>query len=218
MRENRNAIYVTLVITTVSLGLAIVFEYNEKLNELLLRADFIINCLLGIFSGSILALITAVINYRVERKRIITELLNFTQCLTLELMPLNNLFFEGGNFDSQKQIEIIESACDMLRDYIHLRPIEFHPFFQRGRLVNANKKVMDMLIELYVKIEALRRLIIKCEFDIIDDEELNERIEDLLKYLKKYENSCYTNVLGERRDELQKLVGIKYDHEEKMEF
>lgn len=43
-------------------------------------------------------------------------------------------------------------------------------------------------------------------------------IEDLLQYLKKYENSCYTNVLGERRDELQKLVGIKYDHEEKMEF
>ena len=61
-------------------------------------------------------------------------------------MPLNKLFFEGGNFDSQKQIEIIESACDMLRDYIHLRPIEFHPFFQRGRLVNANKKVMDTLI------------------------------------------------------------------------
>lgn len=158
MKENRNAIYVTLVITTVALGLAIVFEYNEKLNELLPRADFIINCLLGIFSGSILALITAVINYRVERKRIITELLNFTQCLILELMPLNNRFFEGGNFDSQKQIEIIESACDMLRDYIHLRPIEFHPFFQRGRLVNANKKVMDMLIELYVKIEALKRL------------------------------------------------------------
>lgn len=69
MKENRNAIYVTLVITTVALGLAIVFEYNEKLNELLPRADFIINCLLGIFSGSILALITAVINYRVERKR-----------------------------------------------------------------------------------------------------------------------------------------------------
>lgn len=120
MKENRNAIYVTLVITIVALGLAIVFEYNEKLNELLPRADFIINCLLGIFSGSILALITAVINYRVERKRIITELLNFTQCLILELMPLNNLLFEGGNFDSQKQIEIIESACDMLRDYMLL--------------------------------------------------------------------------------------------------
>ena len=149
MRENRNAIYVTLVITIVSLGLAIVFEYNEKLNNLLPKADFIINCLLGIFSGSILALITAVINYRVERKRIITELLNFTQCLILELMPLNNLFFEGGNFDSQKQIEIIESACDMLRDYIHLRPIEFHPFFQRGRLVDANKKVMDRSIVPY---------------------------------------------------------------------
>ena len=218
MRENRNAIYVTLVITTVSLGLAIVFEYNEKLNNLLPKADFIINCLLGIFSGSILALITAVINYRIERKRIITELLNFTQCLILELMPLNNLIFEGGNFDLQKQIEIIESACDMLRDYIHLRPIEFHPFFQRGRLVDANKKVMDMLVELYVKTEALKRLIIKYEFDIIDYEEIDERIEDLLKYLKKYEKGCYTDVLGERRDELQKLVGIKYERNEKMEF
>ena len=49
MKENRNAIYVTLVITIVSLGLAIIFEYNEKLNDLLPKADFIINCLLGIF-------------------------------------------------------------------------------------------------------------------------------------------------------------------------
>lgn len=218
MRENRNAIYVTLVITTVSLGLAIVFEYNEKLNDLLPKADFIINCLLGIFSGAILALITAVINYRIERKRIITELLNFTQCLILELMPLNNLIFEGGNFDLQKQIEIIESVCDMLRDYIHLRPIEFHPFFQRGRLVDANKKVMDMLIELYVKTEALKRMIKKCEFGIIANKEINERMEDLLKYLEKDENGCYTDVLGERRDELQKLVGIKYERNEKMEF
>lgn len=218
MRENRNAIYVTLVITTVSLGLAIVFEYNEKLNDLLPKADFIINCLLGIFSGAILALITAAINYRIERKRIITELLNFTQCLILELMPLNNLIFEGGNFDLQKQIEIIESVCDMLRDYIHLRPIEFHPFFQRGRLVDANKKVMDMLIELYVKTEALKRMIKKCEFGIIANKEINERMEDLLKYLEKDENGCYTDVLGERRDELQKLVGIKYERNEKMEF
>ena len=30
MKENRNAIYVTLVITIVALGLAIVFEYNER--------------------------------------------------------------------------------------------------------------------------------------------------------------------------------------------
>ena len=174
--------------------------------------------MLGIFSGAILALITAVINYRIERKRIITELLNFTQCLILELMPLNNLIFEGGNFDLQKQIEIIESVCDMLRDYIHLRPIEFHPFFQRGRLVDANKKVMDMLIELYVKIEALKRMIKKCEFGIIANKEINERMEDLLKYLEKDENGCYTDVLGERRDELQKLVGIKYERNEKMEF
>ena len=48
MKENRNAIYVTLVITIVSLGLAIIFEYNAKLNDLLPKADFIINCLRGI--------------------------------------------------------------------------------------------------------------------------------------------------------------------------
>ena len=133
-------------------------------------------------------------------------------------MPLNNLIFEGGNFDLQKQIEIIESVCDMLRDYVHLRPNGFHPFFQRGRLVNANKKVMDMLIELYVKTEAIKRMIKKCEFGIIADKEINERMEDLLKYLEKDENGCYTDVLGERRDELQKLVGIKYERNEKIEF
>lgn len=218
MKENRNAIYVTLAITIVSLGVAIIFEYNERMNDWLLKADFIINCLLGIFSGSILALITAIINYHAERKRVITELLNFIECLILELMPLNNLIFEGGNFDLQKQIEIIESVCDMLRSYVHLRPIEFHPFLQRGRLVDANKKVMNMLVELYVKTEALKRLIIQYEFDIIDYKEIDEKIDDLLKYLKKYENDCYTNTLGKRRDKLQKLVGIKYERKEKMEF
>lgn len=83
MKENRNAIYVTLVITTVALGLAIVFEYNEKLNDLLPKADFIINCLLGIFSGALLAMIVATINYRVEKKKFLTERINFVGCLIL---------------------------------------------------------------------------------------------------------------------------------------
>ena len=96
MKENRNAIYVTLVITIVSLGLAIIFEYNEKLNDLLPKADFIINCLLGIFSGALLAMLIAIINYRVEKKKFLTERINFVECLILELMPLNNLVLENG--------------------------------------------------------------------------------------------------------------------------
>ena len=49
MKENRNAIYVTLAITVLSLGVAVVVEYCEKINNLLPKADLIINCLLGIF-------------------------------------------------------------------------------------------------------------------------------------------------------------------------
>ena len=191
MKENRNAIYVTLVITIVSLGLAIIFEYNEKLNDLLPKADFIINCLLGIFSGALLAMLIAIINYRVEKKKFLTERINFVECLILELMPLNNLVLENGKHNLENEENIIK---------------------------NADREIMNMVIELYLKIERLRRLIEKCKFEIISDNELEKRVDELLEYLLEYDNSYYTNILVRKANELQKLMNIKYDYEEKMEF
>ncbi len=218
MKENRNAIYVTLAITVLSLGVAVVVEYCEKINNLLPKADFIINCLLGIFSGAMLAMIIAIINYRVERKRFITERLNFVGCLILELMPLNSLILKGGNYSLKKEIEVIKTVYYFMRDYVHMRPNEFQPFFSNGKLVKANEEIMFMVTELYIKIEKLNRLSDEYAFEIIYRKQLEDEINSLLKYLEKYDDTCYTNILGRKRDKLQKLVGIKYDKEEKMEF
>ena len=87
MRENRNAIYITMVIALMSLLLASLIEYCECISKKISHSDFIVNCFLGVFSGAMLALIIAVINYRVERKRFITERINFVGCLILELCP-----------------------------------------------------------------------------------------------------------------------------------
>ena len=218
MKENRNAIYVTLVITIVSLGLAIIFEYNEKLNDLLPKADFIINCLLGIFSGALLAMLIAIINYRVEKKKFLTERINFVECLILELMPLNNLVLENGKHNLENEENIIKNVYYLMRDYFHMRPNNFQTFIPKSKIVNADREIMNMVIELYLKIERLRRLIEKCKFEIISDNELEKRVDELLEYLLEYDNSYYTNILVRKANELQKLMNIKYDYEEKMEF
>ena len=218
MKENRKAIYVTLVITIVSLGLAIIFEYNEKLNDLLPKADFIINCLLGIFSGALLAMLIAIINYRVEKKKFLTERINFVECLILELMPLNNLVLENGKHNLENEENIIKNVYYLMRDYVHMRPNNFQTFFPKSKIVNADREIMNMVIELYLKIERLRRLIEKCKFEIISDNELEKRVDELLEYLLEYDNSYYTNILVRKANELQKLMNIKYDYEEKMEF
>lgn len=218
MKENRNAIYVTLVITIVSLGLAIIFEYNEKLNDLLPKADFIINCLLGIFSGALLAMLIAIINYRVEKKKFLTERINFVECLILELMPLNNLVLENGKHNLENEENIIKNVYYLMRDYVYMRPNNFQTFFPKSKIVNADREIMNMVIELYLKIERLRRLIEKCKFEIISDNELEKRVDELLEYLLEYDNSYYTNILVRKANELQKLMNIKYDYEEKMEF
>lgn len=218
MKENRNAIYVTLVIAIVSLGLAIIFEYNEKLNELLPKADFIINCLLGIFSGAVLAMLVAIINYRVEKKKFLTERINFAECLILELMPLNNLVLERGKHNLENEENIIKNVYYLMRDYVHMRPNNFQTFFPKSKIVNADQEIMNMIIDLYLKIENLKRSIEKCKFEIVSSNELEKKIDELLMYLLEYNDSCYTNVLGRKANELQKLMNIKYDHEAKMEF
>lgn len=218
MRENRNAIYITMVIALMSLLLASLIEYCECISKKISHSDFIVNCFLGVFSGAMLALIIAVINYRVERKRFITERINFVGCLILELMPFNSLIFKGGNYSLEKEIEVIKTVYYFMRDYVHMKPNEFQPFFSTGKLVDKDEEIMLMIIELYTKIEKLNRLSDEYTFNIIHREQLENEINNLLTYLKKYKNSCYTNILGRKRDELQELVGIKYDHEEKMDF
>nr|DAY70039.1 MAG TPA: hypothetical protein [Caudoviricetes sp.] len=218
MKENRDAIYVTLTITVLSLGFAVIAEYCEKINNLLPKADFIINCLLGIFSGAMLAMIIAIINYRVEKKKFLTERINFIGCLILELMPLNNLVLENGKHNLENEENIIKDVYYLMRDYVHMRPNNFQTFFPKSKIVNINQEIMDMIIELYLKVENLKRLIEKSKFGIINRSEIEKKIDELLKYLLEYESSCYTNILGRKTNELQSFMNIKYDYEAKMEF
>ena len=52
MRENKNAIYITLGIIITSLAVAILITYCECVNKKFLNPDFVVNCLIGIFTGS----------------------------------------------------------------------------------------------------------------------------------------------------------------------
>ena len=163
-------------------------------------------------------MLIAIINYRVEKKKFLTERINFVECLILELMPLNNLVLENGKHNLENEENIIKNVYYLMRDYVHMRPNNFQTFFPKSKIVNADREIMNMVIELYLKIERLRRLIEKCKFEIISDNELEKRVDELLEYLLEYDNSYYTNILVRKANELQKLMNIKYDYEEKMEF
>lgn len=133
-------------------------------------------------------------------------------------MPLNNLVLENGKHNLENEEDIIKNVYYLMRDYVHIRPNDFQTFFQKSKIVDVDREIMNMVIELYLKIESLKRLIEKCKFEIISHSELENRIDELLGYLLEYDDSYYTNILGRKADELQKLMNIKYDHEEKMEF
>lgn len=56
------------------------------------------------------------------------------------------------------------------------------------------------------------------EFELIDDEVLDEKISEVYMYLRNYKGDLFTNVLGEKQKELSILAKLKFDHELKMDF
>lgn len=74
MKIYKNSIYITGVLTIITFVGSLVLYYIISSKE----AEFWCNILLGIFGGSVLTLISSIIGYKVERKRILEKFYYYT--------------------------------------------------------------------------------------------------------------------------------------------
>ena len=217
MRENKNAIYITLGIIITSLAVAILITYCECVNKKFLNPDFVVNCLIGIFTGSFLSCIIAIVNYCVERKRLLVKEVVFLDELILQIVPIYYLF-KNGQRNLEHEMQILSGIHVRLRDQIHLQPNEFQFFLPKTKIEKKLNEIDEILIELYSKVDNIKRLIDQYEFELIDDEVLDEKISEVYMYLRNYKGDLFTNVLGEKQKELSILAKLKFDYELKMDF
>ncbi len=217
MRENRNAIYITACIAVVSLTMAAVITYCSTIQNLFLNADFAVNCLIGIFTGAFLSLIAAIINYRVERQRLLTVEVSFLSGLILEIIPIYYLF-QGGYSNLEHETRIIDNIYQIMNAHIHLEPKELQFFCKKSKIEKQLDYIIDMLIELFAKIESSKRAIDRYEFQMIEEDELQDNLQELYIYLRDYKGQIFTNALGDERDKLSELAKLQFSHKLKTNF
>lgn len=220
MRENRNAIYVTIILTGISLILSGVITYCERIRILFLQPDFIVNCFLGLFSGSILALVIASINYSATKRRELTEYANFVNCLNISIIPIYNLF-KNGERNLDYELEIIISVYNILVANLHMKPSKFYFLIPKQKVEKKIDEILALTFELYEKILDLKLLADKYKFKCISQEELDCEIMEFFLYLRNYHDESeilYTNVLTKKHKEFLKLAHLQYTHSGKIDI
>ena len=218
MKENRNAAYYTLVITVVSLICAIIIRYNPIIYNLIAHPDFIIDCLLGIFTGAFLSLILALIQYNSIKRHELTEYANFINCLNINIIPIYNLF-RGGERNLEYEISLILNIYSRLEERLHMKATESHFFIKQNRIEKQVDEMVEMTVELYSKILDVKQNIDKYRFEMIDESTINRSISDLFMFLRNYDHGeLYTNVLGRKHNKLLDIAGLNYQYSKKLNF
>lgn len=214
MKENRIAIIIMIFMAVISLVMSIIIEYIEKANDWFINPDFIISCMLGLFSGAFLALLIAIINYNIIKKSKCVEFINLMNCLCLKLMPIYNIFKPEASREYKYCIEIIMDVYDYLLSNYHMKSCEIEFLFRKSKSNEIIDSSMEMINELYQKVLNIKLDIHKYEFQIITEEELIEKIDELLIYLRNYgsDKNLYTNVLSTKQNDLQNKLNIEFDY------
>lgn len=216
MKENRNAIYVTLILLCISFLLSVAITYYDSVRILFLYPDFVVNCLLGIFTGSFLSLVIATINYSVIKKAELTEYANFINCLNISIIPIYSLFKDGKrNIDYE--IEIILNVYQLLVTNLHMRPSRFYFFIPKRKLEKKIDETLVLTFDLYKKVLNLKLLIDKYQFKCISFLELDSEIMGFFIHLRNFDgDKLYTNVLTQKHNELLKLAHLGYTFDGKL--
>lgn len=104
MRENKQAIIWTTILSSLALPVSITLHYH--------RMEYGSNILAGIFASGILALLIAIINYRVARRKTLEKFYSYA----LKAASNYNLFENEGDLERS-----IDSVLEMNRfDYLEL--------------------------------------------------------------------------------------------------
>lgn len=219
MRENRNAIYITFVLTIVSLMCAIAITYFEGVAKLFLQPQFIADTMLSIFTGSILALVIAIVNYQVIKRKELVEYANYINCLVIKIMPIYNLFRNNGERNIEYEITNILLIYDTLVEGVHIKANSIFFLLPNTRLEKQLNEILDSLAGLYKKVMVCKFAIDQYKFSCITEKEVDAAICELFMFLRNDDRGdMYTNTLSDMHKELLQLSKLKYEKSEKIDF
>lgn len=140
MKIYKNSIYITGALTIITFGGSLVLHYKFPSRE----GEFWCNILLGIFGGSILTLISSIIGYKVERKRVLEKFCYYTDKI---LKQVNQYQL---NMTSEEKIDFLLEYADS--DKIEwdscLRDIDFVFDFRRKNFKYIYNSIYVPLLEL----------------------------------------------------------------------
>ena len=108
MKIYKNSIYITGLLTIITFVGSLILHYIISSKE----AEFWCNILLGIFGGAVLTLISSIIGYKVERKRILEKFYYYTNKI---LKQINQYQFNM----------TLEEKIDFLLEYVDSDKIEW---------------------------------------------------------------------------------------------
>ncbi len=218
MRENRNAIYVLAIVDILTLSFSIMVTYVEEINVLFISPDFVVNCMMGIFTGAFLGMIIAIINYTVEKRREMTAYANYINCLNITIMPIYNLF-KGGERNLEHEISIILIIYNYLLENLHMKPNKIYMLIPHTELEKKLDETIEMTTELYKKVLNVKMQIDKYKFGIIDVSKLEEIMNHFYLYLRNYDgDELFVNILTKKHEEFIKLSHLQYSHDGKTEI
>lgn len=108
MKIYKNSIYITGLLTIITFTGSLILHYIISSKE----AEFWCNILFGIFGGAVLTLISSIIGYKVERKRILEKFYYYTNKI---LKQINQYQFNM----------TLEEKIDFLLEYVDSDKIEW---------------------------------------------------------------------------------------------
>ena len=199
MRSNKIAIIWTSIISLVSLIASVVLH--------LCTCEYISNIFIGIFASGILALMIAIINYRVERRRILEK-------IYFQGIKACNNFYQ---FDSNGEIDVL---IDTVLDINKFDYSEFDAAYGEIDLMFdiRNKKREYIFSNIYDPIMNVKHEISKICIHFREyKKSTNGNVEMMRLYLDKLKNDInIINVADKVIDELDgKYFEIMYPHEKK---
>lgn len=140
MKIYRNSIYILIALTIISFAMSLIIHYNYTSRE----AEFWCNIIIGIFSGALLTLITSIVGYRVERRKVLENFSYYTKRILRQL----NKYQEDMSLEQKVDFFLQYSDSDKIEWDSCLGEINFFADYKRKNFLYIYNSIYKPLLDI----------------------------------------------------------------------
>ena len=187
MKENKRIIFISLIVCVITLSLSIFLNFYIK-TEI---SIYISNILLNIFAGAIMLIATSLVYYFVERRKVLTELMD-------ECLKIRNLFssleylVEIKTYSFDEYIKFNKDN-NSISELSQTKQKELYKFEKENFKIKQYEK-MELEMKKYLKIDEYSLTSFWSLYDRIDFLFNNKKKEELYNLLFKYTQDLKTEI------------------------